>query len=274
MAMGCPVRTAMAVAGKRSMSSTWPTTLASSPSRSALTRQRSVSPCSVKMSQSAASMVSRSRSASAVRTVCEVVRLRRDRAELDDVAEDRRPLLQLLDQEGALERAGERLRGAAQEAQVLGEVPLAGVVDVEQAEELVVDDQRQADFAREAVVVVGRPLALAELRVVGAGDDQDLMVVHGLDRRRVALEVEGAAQHRLVVTAAVEAGDAAQRAVHHAVDVAVRGVDRRRGRARRRLRTSSSRSRVRLTSEPSSTSSLRMRLRRSTCSNSEAFSSA
>ena len=38
MAMGWPVRTARAVAGKRSMSSTWPTTLVSNPSRSALTR--------------------------------------------------------------------------------------------------------------------------------------------------------------------------------------------------------------------------------------------
>ena len=69
IAMGWPVRTASAVAGKRSMSRTWPTTLASRPSRSALTRQRSVSSCSVKMSQSAAPMVSRSRSASAVSTV-------------------------------------------------------------------------------------------------------------------------------------------------------------------------------------------------------------
>ncbi len=226
MAMGWPVRTARAVAGNRSISSTWPTTLASSPSRSALTRQRSLSSCSVKMSQSAAPMVSRRRWASAVRTVsrscaCEATAPSSTMSRSTDVA-----LLQLLHEEGALERSGQRLRGTAQEAQVLGEVPLPSVVEVEQPDELVVDHQRQADLAREAVVVVGGPLVLAQLRVVRAGDDQDLVVEHRLDRRRVALEVERAAQHGLVVSAAVEAGDAAKRAVDHAVDVAVRRVHR------------------------------------------------
>ena len=226
MVMGWPVRTAMAVAGKRSMSSTWPTTLASSPSRSALTRQRSLSPCSVKMSQSAASMVSRRRSASAVSTCSRSWACDATAPELDDVAEDRRPLLQLLDEAGVLERSGERLRGAAQEAQVLGEVPLAGVVDVEQPVQLVVDDQRQADLAGEPVVAVGGALVLAQLRVVRARDGQDLVAVHGRDRGRVALEVEDAPEHGVVVTAAVEARHAAERPVQHPVDVAVGGVDR------------------------------------------------
>ncbi len=156
----------------------------------------------------------------------QVVCLRGDRAQLDDVAKHHRPLFQLLHEEMALECAGERLRGASQEAQVLREVPLPRVVDVEQAEELVVDHQRQADFAGEAVVVVGRPLVLAQLRVVGAGDDQDLVVEHRPDRGGVALQVERAAQHGLVVAAAVEAGDAAQRPIDHAVDIAVRRVHR------------------------------------------------
>ena len=56
--------------------------------------------------------------------------------------------LQLVHQESALEGSGQRLPGTAQEAQVLGEVALPRVVDVEQPEELVVDDQRQADLAR------------------------------------------------------------------------------------------------------------------------------
>ena len=141
-------------------------------------------------------MVSRRRSASAVRTRLEVVCLRRDRPELDDVAEHRRPPLQLVDEAGVLERAGERLRGAAQEGQVLGEVALAGVVDVEQPVELVVDDQRQADLAGEPVVAVGGALVLAQLRVVRARDGQDLVAVHGRHRGRVALEVEDAARAR------------------------------------------------------------------------------
>ena len=123
------------------------------------------------------------------------MRLRRHRAQLDDVAQYGRPPLQLLHEDSALERTGERLRAAAQEAQILGEVPLPGIVDVEQAEELVIDYQRQTDFAREAVVVVGRSLRFVQLWIVGAGDDQYLVVEHRLDRRGVALEVEGAAQH-------------------------------------------------------------------------------
>ena len=53
------------------------------------------------------------------------------------------------------------------------------------------------------------------------------MAVHGRYRGRVALEVEDAAEHVVVVAAAVVAGDAAERPVQHAVDVAVGRVNGR-----------------------------------------------
>ena len=165
----------------------------------------------------------------------EVVGLRRDCSELDDVAKHRRASLQLVDEAGVLEGAGQRLRGAAQEGEVLREVALARVVDVEQPVEFVVDHQRQADLAREAVVVVGGALVLVQLGIVGAGDGQDLVAVHGRDGGRVALEVEDAAEHVVVVAAAVVAGDAAERPVQHAVDVAVGRVNGRRARAPPRI---------------------------------------
>ena len=157
----------------------------------------------------------------------EVVRLRGDGAEFDDVAQHGAPLLQLLEQACVLERAGQRLRHAAQEAHVLREVPLPRVVQVEKPEQLVADHQRQAHLAREAVVVVGLPFVLGELGVVGAGDGEHLVVLHGVHRRGVPLQVEHAAEHRDVVAAAVVARHADQGAALHAVDVAVGCVDRR-----------------------------------------------
>ena len=136
------------------------------------------------------------------------------------------PLLELIEQARALERAGERLGDAAEEAQVLREVPLPSVVHVEQPEQLVADHQRETDLAGEAVVVVGALLVFVELRVVRARDGEDLVALHRLHRRGVPLEVEDAAEHGEVVSAAVVARHAPEGPVPHAVDVAVRGVHR------------------------------------------------
>ena len=82
------------------------------------------------MSQSAASIVSRSLLATAPRTSSRSLAWEMSGSELDDLAQHAGPARELFEQARVLESARERLRRAAQEGQVLGVVPLARVVDV------------------------------------------------------------------------------------------------------------------------------------------------
>ena len=107
MAMGWPVRTARAVAGKRSMSSTWPTTLVVQPV--AVGADETTELVVLQREDVAVGGADRLPEALGQRREdgLEVVCLRRDRTQLDDVAEHGRPLLELLHKEGALERSGD-----------------------------------------------------------------------------------------------------------------------------------------------------------------------
>ncbi len=158
--------------------------------------------------------------------VLEVALLRADRGELDDLSEYPRAMLELAHQQRALECGGERLPGALQEAEVLGVGALPGVVDVDEAVELAARHQRDAHFAGDAVIAIRAAFAVGELGIVGARHHERLVGLHRGCDGRVDRSIERPPHRALVVTASVEAGQAAEDLTVEAVDVAVARIDR------------------------------------------------
>ncbi len=134
-------------------------------------------------------------------------------------------MLELLEEERRRDASGQAHAEAAEETEVLAELARAGIVDVDEAEELVIDDERHADLAAEAVLPVDYPLPLRQLRVVRARHHEQPALRDVGDQRRVQRNIEEPAGGLVVEAAAVVAHHAAQTVVREAVDVAVGNVE-------------------------------------------------
>ena len=139
--------------------------------------------------------------------------------------QDLRATLEIAQQACGPEGAREAVRQALEEGQVLRVLALTRVVEVDQPEEPVADDERDAHLAGEAVLAVDLLLPLGQLRVVGTRNDHDLARRRGRHQGRVLLHVEQMSRCALVMAAAVVAHEAAHAFGRGLVDVAVRCAD-------------------------------------------------
>ena len=124
------------------------------------------------------------------------------------------------------QRPGQELTHRHQEVEVTGEVVRLVVVDVDEAVDDALDDQRQGDVAPEAPLVEDPAVLGVEARIVRGGDDGDLL---RLDRRldvREVVDPQGVSHRVVVVAVAVVAHSTEKMIAFEREDVAVGGVER------------------------------------------------
>ena len=134
--------------------------------------------------------------------------------------------LDLVEQEDLLEGAGEQAADRAHVVEALGVVALARVEHVDVADELVFDQQRQAEVAAKSPAGERVELDLGEIGVVERRDD-----AHRLRRRRglvggVVAQVPLVADDIVVPAVGVDAADAGQQRPFGLPEVAVLGAGR------------------------------------------------
>src|SRR5450759_4946586 len=134
--------------------------------------------------------------------------------------------LELVDQQGVLDGCGGHLPDAAQEVDVLGVVARSRVEHVDEADDALVGDQRDAELTLEPVLRHAGALLGGEAWVVQPGDGHDLSAAHGHGRRRELVHVEHLAYDRFVEAVEIGADHAAQALALERVDVAVGRLDR------------------------------------------------
>ena len=178
------------------------------------------------MSQSSACSVSRRRLGDGAHELAQVVRVGDHVAELDQLAQAAVALLQAREQLGVLEAVGDHPAGADEELARLGVVSLARVEDVDQADDVVPGDEREADAAAKAVLGPVRDLALASS---GGRRGRRRPCISRVSSAATVfgkmLEVEQLAFDGGVDAGAVDADATAQAALVEMPDVAVLGVE-------------------------------------------------
>ena len=150
----------------------------------------------------------------------EVERCSELQARLREHAELLVGLRQPLEEEQVVEGGGDQLAHASREVHVVGEAARTDVEDVDEADEAVVDDERDGELAGEAVALPQTPLVRREPGVVQPGEHQEVVAAHR-GSGSVAAHACAVGRGGLVTgQAPVDTDEAAQLAVVDLVDLA------------------------------------------------------
>ena len=150
------------------------------------------------MSQSSAASRERRRSATSLARSSRVPASLRRSPSSTSSRERRVAAAQAGEQLGVAQRVRDRAPRLRQEPAHVVEVPRARVVQVDEADDLVVADQRDGGGALEVPLEVVLALVLGDALVVERADDEDLPVLHRLLGGRVVVEVQDRAADLLV----------------------------------------------------------------------------